>query len=88
MTVRYDLPREFFATRHGARQIRASVEVLSIDRSITLGFGRVEAITGAFADELVCRLIADGWDVTIERANADVAEVIHRAIQRRADNNA
>lgn len=74
----------FLATRHLAEGIRAWIEPRRRERTV-LDFTGVEAITVAFADELVAKLRADNGDrVRWEGANPEVAETIQLAITRRS----
>jgi hypothetical protein len=56
------------------------------DGTVRLDFTNVAAITAGFADELVAGLAADGRNVDIAGANADVAETVRLALSRRPHN--
>lgn len=80
--TRYELSSDFYATRYRAGCVRDKIEAMAPDRAVTLSFAGVQAITGTFADELVCGLTAAGWQVTVEGANEDVADTIQLAMRR------
>lgn len=80
----------FLATRHVGQQARNAVEallaVVGAGERVTLDFIGVEAVTGAFADELVARLIQEhGTRIVVMGANVDVAETVQLALSRRAE---
>lgn len=72
----------FHATRAHAQQIRAVVEA-EPDRTTSIDFAGVEAITISFADELLAKLAASGRWLRLSNANEEVAETIETALRRR-----
>lgn len=92
MTPRYNVGANasFLATRATARVMRLDVEAMLAHTSVVLDFYGVEAVTVAFADELVANLFkarmagqfADRG-IGIGRANDEVWEAIQTALTRR-----
>lgn len=79
---------QWLATRAHAQHLRDLVEEqlaeLSDGEQLRLDFDGVEAVTGAFADELVAALVAEhGLRVTAVNSNPDVTETIDLALSRR-----
>jgi len=74
---------QFLATRASGRAARAHVLAEAPDGLCVLDFSGVEAVTVAFADELVANLAAAGRPVLITGAYGDVWHAIERAVTRR-----
>lgn len=79
---------KWLGTRRLAATIRDLVEAqltrLDDGEQLALDFTDVEAVTGAFADELVAELCArHGRRITTAGANEEVAETIGLAMSRR-----
>lgn len=92
MTPRFNVGARgtFLATRASGQLMRAQVESMLAHGSVVLNFSGVEAITVAFADELVANLFkarmagqfADRT-IGIERFSGDVWETLQTALSRR-----
>lgn len=73
----------YHALRSEARRIREALQAATVQGdTIVLDFSGVEAITNAFADELLAGLAADRH-VVIRDANEDVQEALATALERR-----
>jgi hypothetical protein len=83
--LRHEAGSEFFATRVKARHIREAIDSLPdvAVAGVVLDFDGVQAITGAFADELVCSLADDGLLTAVVSANPDVRDTLATALDRR-----
>jgi STAS-like domain of unknown function (DUF4325) len=79
---------QYFGTRYLAADVRNDAEALLADHpgeQIVLDFTGAEAVTTAFADELVANLRAVYGDrITLVDANADILDAITVALDRRA----
>ncbi len=79
---------QFFGTRYLGADIRNDAEALLTDHpdeQIVLDFTGVEAVTTAFADELVANLRAVYGDrITLAGADAEILDAITVALARRA----
>jgi hypothetical protein len=78
---------EFLGTRHRGRQIYNDAETtLSGADTLVLDFTGVQAVTVAFADELVANLIArSGPRIVLAGMDEYVAESVEVALSRRED---
>lgn len=75
----------FFATRAAAAHIRGLIEAATPTGPIVVRLDGVEAITGAFADELLGELfVRHGPRLQVIGGNPDVAETAATALQRRS----
>jgi hypothetical protein len=78
----------FFATRHAGRQVYVEAAALldsQPDGQLVLDFAGVEAVTLAFADELVANLVERfGARIVVADLNEDVFQAIWAALRRRA----
>lgn len=73
----------YHALRSEARRIREALQAATVQGdTIVLDFAGVEAITGAFADELMASLVTDRHVVT-RNANEDVQETLTTVLARR-----
>lgn len=70
----------FFATRHGAREIRATLDG---DGEVVVDLAGVQAMTLTFADELLANMAVAGRRLQLSGANEGVFETVNRALRRR-----
>ena len=74
----------FLATRHSGALIRRTIEVLPAGQVPILDWEGITGITGAFADELVGKLLDSGRPYGTVNITAGVREVIDATLRRRS----
>ena len=83
MIVRMADYGQFFATRALAKRIISEqIEALPASEAVVLDWTGVEAVTGAFASELVAWFLRAGRRVESRGANDEVGEAWETAVQR------